>query len=111
MKATAARATNLEKDHHALARRLLERHDDHLRFTTDARVPFGNIAAERKIRMIKWQKVSGCLRTLTGAVGTPYLGCLTTSWIVNPSWPAAARTFESVSSTTSSAGGSLRWVR
>jgi transposase len=68
MKATAARATNLEKGHNALARRLLERHDDHLRFTMAARVPSGNNAAEREIRMIKIrQKVSGCLRTLAGA--------------------------------------------
>ena len=68
VKATQARADNLEKDHNALARRLLAKHDDHLRFTVDARVPFDNNAAEREIRMIKIrQKVSGCLRTLTGA--------------------------------------------
>jgi transposase len=66
--ATAARATSLEKGRNALARRLLDKHDDHLRFTTDPRVPFGNNAAEREIRMIKIrQKVSGCLRTLAGA--------------------------------------------
>jgi zinc-finger binding domain of transposase IS66 len=35
-----------EKDHSALARRLLDKHDDHLRFTIDARVPFDNNAAE-----------------------------------------------------------------
>jgi transposase len=66
IRATAARASSLEKDHNALARRLLDKHDDHLRFTLDARVPFD--AAEREIRMIKIrQKISGCLRTLTGA--------------------------------------------
>jgi hypothetical protein len=32
--------------------RLLDRHDDHLRFTVNARVPFDNNAAEREIRMI-----------------------------------------------------------
>lgn len=66
--ATADRATKIDQIHHALARRLLAKHDDHLRFTIDARVPFDNNAAEREIRMIKIrQKVSGCLRTITGA--------------------------------------------
>jgi transposase len=68
LKTTSGRATTLEKGHNALARRMLERHDDHLRFTVDARVPFDNNASEREIRMIKVrQKVSGCLRTLPGA--------------------------------------------
>jgi transposase len=62
------RDTLLAKKHHALARRLLDRQDDYLRFTTDFAVPFDNYAAEREIRMIKVrQKISGCLRTLTGA--------------------------------------------
>lgn len=52
----------------ALARRIRDRLDDYLRFADDRRVPFDNNAAEREIRMVKLrQKVSGCLRTLTGA--------------------------------------------
>lgn len=65
---TKTRATPLMAKHHALARRLIDRHDDYLRFTVDPRVNFDNNAAEREIRMIKLrQKVSGCLRTMTGA--------------------------------------------
>ncbi len=62
------RTGKLVKKHHALASRLLARQDDYLRFTTDFAVPMDNNAAEREIRMIKVRrKVSGCLRTLTGA--------------------------------------------
>ena len=58
----------LMKKHHALARRLLDRQDDYLRFTEDWRIPPDNNGSERDIRMIKLrQKVSGCLRTLAGA--------------------------------------------
>lgn len=65
---TAARATKLAKTHNALAHRLLERQGDYLRFTTDWQIPPDNNGSERDIRMIKLrQKVSGCLRTLTGA--------------------------------------------
>jgi transposase len=54
--------------HRALARRLLDRQDDYLRFTRDLRVAPDNNGTERDIRMAKLkQKVSGCLRTLTGA--------------------------------------------
>ena len=41
------------RKHNALARRLRQREGDYLRFTTDARVPFDNNAAERAIRMAK----------------------------------------------------------
>jgi transposase len=65
---TAARSTKLMRSHNALAKRLLNRQDDYLRFTTDWRIPADNNGSERDIRMIKLrQKVSGCLRTLTGA--------------------------------------------
>ncbi len=65
---TAARSSKVMKKHNALARRLLDRQDDYLRFTTDWRIPADNNGSERDIRMIKLrQKVSGCLRTLTGA--------------------------------------------
>jgi len=36
---TAARSTTAMKKHHALARRVLDRQDDYLRFTTDWRIP------------------------------------------------------------------------
>jgi len=65
---TAVRAGPLTRKHHALARRLLAREDDYLRFTTDPLVPFDNNAAEREIRMSKLRiKVSGCMRSMTGA--------------------------------------------
>ncbi len=58
----------LGNKHRALARRLRDRIDDYLRFTTNPAVPFDNNAAEREIRMVKTrQKISGCMRTLTGA--------------------------------------------
>ena len=54
--------------HRALARRILDRQADYLRFANDFRVPFDNNAAEREIRMVRLrEKVSGCLRTLAGA--------------------------------------------
>ena len=65
---TAARASKLMKKHNALAHRLIDRQGDYLRFTTDWRVTADNNGSERDIRMIKLrQKVSGCLRTITGA--------------------------------------------
>jgi transposase len=65
---TAARSGALMKKHHALARRLLDRQDDYLRFTADFRAPPDNNGTERDIRMAKLkQKVSGCLRTMAGA--------------------------------------------
>jgi transposase len=52
----------------ALARRIRRRLDDYLRFAVDPRVPFDNTSAERDIRMVKVkQRLSRCLRTLTGA--------------------------------------------
>jgi hypothetical protein len=56
------------KKRNALAQRLINRQDDYLRFTHDWRVVPDNNGSERDIRMIKVrQKVSGGLRTLTGA--------------------------------------------
>jgi len=66
--ATAARATKPQAERNTLARRLIKRETDYLRFTTNPLVSLDNNAAEREIRMIKLrQKVSGCLRTRTGA--------------------------------------------
>jgi len=65
---TAARAGPLMRKHHALAKRLLTREDDYLRFTADPLAPFDNNAAEREIRMSKLRiKVSGCMRSMAGA--------------------------------------------
>ena len=66
--ATAAGTSTLEKKHNALALRLIGRQRDYLRFVHDWRVSPDNNGSERDIRMIKLrQKVSGCMRTLTGA--------------------------------------------
>jgi len=63
-----ARTGKLMRKHHALARRLVDRQDDYLRFITDFRIPADNNGCERDIRMAKLrQKVSGCLRTMSGA--------------------------------------------
>jgi transposase len=65
---THHRRDKIAAKHHALARRILDRQADYLRFATDFRVPFDNNAAEREIRMIRLrEKVSGCMRTITGA--------------------------------------------
>lgn len=54
---------------HALARRMHDRISDYLRFAHDPHnVVFDNNPAEREIRMVKLrQKVSGSMRTLSGA--------------------------------------------
>lgn len=65
---TATRSDTLMRKRNALAHRLINRQDDYLRFTRDWRVVPDNNGSERDIRMIKLrQKVSGGLRTLTGA--------------------------------------------
>jgi len=66
--ATKTRATKLEAKYHALFDRLLARWDDYHRCVTNPAVPWDNNPAEQTIRMPKLRtKVSGCLRTLTGA--------------------------------------------
>lgn len=65
----SGQTSKLGKKLTALARRMRDRIGDYLRFAHDPhRFPFDNNAAEREIRMVKLrQKVSGCMRTLTGA--------------------------------------------
>jgi len=47
---------------------MLKRIEDYLRFAHDLRCPFDNNAAEREVRMVKIrQKISGAMRTITGA--------------------------------------------
>lgn len=65
---TSGRANEVEAKHHALARRLLQRRDDILRFAYDLRVPFDNNGSERDLRMVKLrQKISGTMRIPQGA--------------------------------------------
>jgi hypothetical protein len=64
----AGRRTALQKKRHALATRMRDRADDYLRYARDLHVPFDNNEAERVIRMAKLRiKVSGCMRSMTGA--------------------------------------------
>jgi hypothetical protein len=58
----------LGRKHSALARRIVNRQDDYLRFAEDPRIPFDNNGSERDLRMAKLRmKVSGGLRTAEGA--------------------------------------------
>ena len=67
-RATAARTDKLQRKHHALFVRLRDRRADYLRFLTNPAVPFDNNPAEQTIRMPKLRiKVSGCMRTMSGA--------------------------------------------
>jgi transposase len=60
--------TKLQRKRCALATRMLNRQAGYLRFARDLRVPFDNNEAERVIRMSKLCiKVSGCMRSMTGA--------------------------------------------
>jgi transposase len=68
VQATATRASTLQRKHNALFRRLRDRFADYTRWVGDLRLPFDNNAAEQTIRMPKLRiKVSGSMRTLTGA--------------------------------------------
>jgi transposase len=64
----AARHSKLQKKRNALATRMRDRAGDYLRFARDLQVPFDNNRAEQDIRMSKLRiKVSGCMRSMTGA--------------------------------------------
>jgi hypothetical protein len=65
---SSARRNDVEAKHNALARRLLDRREDILRFAHDLRVPFDNNGSEQSIRMVKLrQKISGTMRAEQGA--------------------------------------------
>lgn len=66
--ATAARAPKLERKHNNLFTHMSDRRADYQRFVHDPGIPFDNDPTEQTIRMPKLRiKVSGCMRTLTGA--------------------------------------------
>lgn len=65
---TAGSGNPLTRKYHALFARLRDRRNEYLRFVTNPAVPFDNNAAEQALRMPKLRvKVSGSMRTLTGA--------------------------------------------
>jgi hypothetical protein len=65
---SSGRSSEIDKKHNALARRLLDRKDDILRFAYDLRVPFDNNTSEQSVRMVKVrQKISGTMRIPQGA--------------------------------------------
>ena len=67
-RSTRPGAARLQKKRHALAKRLRDRACGYLRFAHDVRVPFDNNPAEQVIGMSKLRiKVSGCMRSMTGA--------------------------------------------
>jgi transposase len=58
-----------QSDAHNLLRRFRLHADAILRFIADPAVPFSNTIAERAVRMPKAkQKISGCFRTVAGAI-------------------------------------------
>lgn len=66
--ATAGRATKRQAKDNTLFTRMITRWEDYQRFTHDPAVSFDNNPAEQTIRMPKLRvKVSGCMRTLSGA--------------------------------------------
>jgi transposase len=65
---SSGRSNEIDKKHNALARRLLDRRDDILRFAYDLSVPFDNNTSEQSVRMVKVrQKISGTMRIPQGA--------------------------------------------
>lgn len=65
---TAGPGSALIRKYHALFARLRDHRDEYLRFVTNPAVPFDNNTAEQALRMPKLRvKVSGSMRTLTGA--------------------------------------------
>lgn len=68
VQATAGRATKMERNHNALFTRLRDRFTDYTRWVHDLRLPFDYNVAEQTVRMPRLRiKVSGSMRTLTGA--------------------------------------------
>ena len=88
----------LQKKRNALATRMRDRADDYMRFARNVRVPFDNYPddnnqAEQVIRMSKLRiKVSGCMRSMSGAT----VFCAIRSYVAT-----AARTASAVATPSS----------
>ena len=75
---TAARSGTLMKKHNALARRLLDRQDDYLRFTADFRAPpDNNVSVMRSVTrvppLVSHDRVGRCAGSVSPA-GVPHPG-------------------------------------
>lgn len=99
---TARSNPTLMRNHNTLARRLLDRQDDYLRFTQDWRIPPDDNGSERDIRMIKLRQP----RDWTGS----YWRACTTLGGSSGHWSTSARQGWKLTSPCRMTRCHMRWV-